>query len=383
MRLHLAPFPKRSRIIIGLMAGTSCDGVDAAMVEISGAGAGRRVRLLRHDYTPYPHSLRQRIASLASDSPADICSMNFELGRFFGKAALSTMLRSGLTASGIDAVASHGQTIIHIPPGPGRKGSTLQIGEPAVIAAQTGLPVVSDFRTADMARGGQGAPLVPYADYILFRQKVTVRAVQNIGGIANVTVVTPEAGSVIAFDTGPGNAPINHAMELLFERPLDRNGAIARAGKADKRLLDELLSHPFLRQRPPKSTGTDVFGKALVEGILARRRISPRDLVATLTLFTARSIRDAYERFVLGKYPLGEIILCGGGARNTFLRETIGELFRPVPVAISDDYGIPATAKEALSFAILANETLSGKPSNLPGVTGASGPAVLGSITLP
>jgi len=383
MKQLIEIFSKPSRLIIGLMSGTSCDGVDAALVMLYNSGLKTRVKLLCHHHIAYPASLRSRIASLFDGRAPDVCRMNFELGDFFSRAVLACIERSGLNIAKIDAVASHGQTIYHIPPELNRRGATLQIGEPAVIAHRTGLPVISDFRAADMARNGQGAPLVPYADYILFWRKGTVRAVQNIGGIANVTVVTPAIEDVMAFDTGPGNCLIDEAMNLLFKKPFDKNGLIAKTGRVDTEILKELLSHPYFSKKPPKSTGREVFGRDLLQWILQKKRLRPEDLIATLTHLTAHSIKLSYERYILKKYNIREIIIAGGGSRNPYLVRILREVFKPIEIKPSEAYGIPSQAKEAMSFAILANETLSGNPSNLPRVTGARGRVILGKITLP
>jgi anhydro-N-acetylmuramic acid kinase len=283
----------------------------------------------------------------------------------------------------VEAVASHGQTIYHIPPERGRKGSTLQIGEAAVIAQRTGVKVVSDFRTADMALGGQGAPLVPFADHVLFRDRATCCA-QNLGGIANVTVVTEKREDVFAFDTGPGGCLIDEAMRALFGKPFDRGGRVARKGTPDRRLLERLLGHPYFAKRPPKSTGRETFGIAMLKPILNHTRKSrPEDVVATLTRLTARSIGDAYERFILKEHYIEEVILSGGGAKNSFMVELLREELSPLKITLIDELGIPAEAKEAMSFAILARETLAGRPSSLPRATCASRAAVLGKITQP
>lgn len=368
---------------MGLMSGTSHDGIDAALVKIAGHGLNARVKLLGYFHLAYPSAINNMISSVFDGATPDICRMNFELGDFFAAAAKACASRSGIKISSVDAIASHGQTIFHIPPERNRRGSTLQIGDSAVIAQGTGVPVVSDFRQADMARGGHGAPLVPYADYILFHKKNRVAAVQNIGGIANVTVVTPRIEDVFAFDTGPGNCLINDAMQMFYKKPCDKGGIIARGGKVERGLLKELLSHPYLSKKPPKSTGREVFGKQIIKDILSSKNIRPEDIIATLTHFTAHSIRQAYERFIFKKYAVEEIILSGGGSKNPFLLGLLRELFSPATIKLTDDYGIPSCAKEAVSFAILANETLSGNPSNLPAVTGASQRSILGKIALP
>ncbi len=362
------------------MSGTSHDGIDSATARIAGAGPSAKVKLLHWAHYPYPKGVRERIASAFDGRTEDICRLNFELAGAFAGAALSSIRQSGIRP---DAIASHGQTIYHIPPAGKKQGSTLQIGAPSVIAQKTGVPVVADFRPADMAAGGQGAPLVPYADYILFRGR-QVKAVQNIGGIANVTVVTPKIDDVIAFDTGPGNALMDEAMKLLLKRPFDRGGRAAMKGSPDEKLLTELMSHPYLKLKPPKSTGRELFGKPSAEAVIRRhRQKNPFDIIATLTRFTALSIRGAYERFVLPRHDLKEIILCGGGTKNGYLVGLLREMFAGVKVSLIEEYGIPSEAKEALSFAVLANETLSGRPSNVPGATGAKRRVVLGGIFLP
>lgn len=376
-------YKKPSRYIIGLMSGTSCDGIDAALVRINSSGVKTTIRFIGHSYIPYPSALRSRIAAAHNSTARDICRINFELGDFFAKAASSCAEKAGKKLTAIDAVASHGQTIYHIPPGLNRRGSTLQIGESSLIAQKTGLPVVSDFRVADMARNGHGAPLVPYADYLLFNKKDRVRALQNLGGIANVTVVTPEIEDVFAFDTGPGNCLINEAMNLFFKKPYDKNGLIAKSGKVEKELLKTLLSNPYFSKKPPKSTGRELFSRDLLQGLISKKRLRPKDLIATLTHFTAWSIKKAYDKFILNKYAVDEIILSGGGSKNIYLAGLLRDMFNPITIKPVDFYGIPSTAKEAVCFAVLANETLSGNPSNLTKVTGASKRAILGKITLP
>ena len=383
MQQLLNIYNKRSRLIIGLMSGTSHDGVDAALVKATGSGLNTKIKLLCHRHITYPSVFRSRISSLFDGKASDICRMNFEIGDFFAKAAIACASEAGVRLSSIDAIASHGQTIYHIPPELNRRGSTLQIGESSVIAQKTGLPVVSDFRSADMAQNGNGAPLVPYADYILFRKKGRVRALQNIGGIANVTVVTPDIEDVIAFDTGPGNCLINEAMCMLFKKPYDKSGLIAGTGKVDESILKEFLGHPYFSKKPPKSTGRELFGKSFIQNIISRKRIRPEDLIATLTHFTALSIKSAYDRFIFKKFEINEIIFSGGGSKNLYLLNLLKMIFTPVEIRLSDDYGILSSAKEAISFALLANETLSGNPSNLPKVTGASKKVILGKITLP
>jgi anhydro-N-acetylmuramic acid kinase len=367
------------RLILGLMSGTSHDGVDAVLVSF-GRGAPK---LLRHCYLPYSSALRRKIAGAFEGNAEEICRLNFELGEVFAKASLRCTKEAGVYRNDIEAVASHGQTIYHIPPERGRLGSTLQIGEPSVIAKRTGVKVVSDFRTADMALGGHGAPLVPFADHVLFRRRATCCA-QNLGGIANVTVVTKKLEDVYAFDTGPGNCLIDEAMKALFGKPFDRGGRIAKKGKPDERLLARLLAHPYFSKRPPKSTGREAFGPAFLKQTFARAKtLRSEDIVATLTHLTSRSIADAYGRFILKKHDIREVILSGGGAKNGHLVELLKAELSPIKITLTDELGIPSGAKEAMGFAILANETLRGRPSSLPRVTRASRASVLGRITPP
>jgi anhydro-N-acetylmuramic acid kinase len=260
------------------------------------------------------------------------------------------------------------------------------VGEGAVIAQRTGVVTVSDFRVRDLAAGGQGAPLVPYADYLLFHQPGETVAVQNLGGIANVTLVPDRLDEVIAFDTGPGNALMDEAVRMLTDgrEAMDRDGERAARGRVDVALLDAFLAHPYFVLPPPKSTGRETFGRALVESIdFDRPKIRGDDIVATLAALTVRTIAQAYERFLLPRVrQLGRVILTGGGCRNPVLVEGIRQALRPIPVVRIDDLGIPHQAKEALSFAILANETVAGRPGNVPSATGAKEAVVLGKITL-
>jgi len=370
---------------MGLMSGTSHDGVDAAIARIDGAGEGCRVELLYHGHTPYPAPLRQRIRQ-AFDGPTGlVCRLNFELGEFFAEAAADAVKRAGLKPSELDLIGSHGQTICHVPSGAGAPGSTLQIAEGAVIARRTGTVTVTDFRTADVAAGGQGAPLVPMADWLIFRRTGEVTALQNIGGIANVTVVTESVDEVRGFDTGPGNSLMDDTAYILTGGKLkyDEGGKIAGSGNVIPELLDFLLANPYFSQVPPKSTGREEFGRGMVEDIISRypgARLE--DMLCTLTNLTALSIRRAYEEFVLPYTTLNRLAVCGGGAKNLYLMSLLKGLFDGLPVVTTDELGVPSQAREALCFAVLANETVSGRPGNLPAVTGATKFAVLGKISL-
>ena len=397
---------RKTRIVLGLNSGTSADGVDAAICEIVGRGPRMRVRVIAHYARKYSTDLRSRI--MAAMAPAEttteeICRLNADVGRAFACTAGAAMKRCGLRR--LDLVGSHGQTMCHLPPRGGRRGSTsrrvvgstLQIGDAAIISAELGVPVVSQFRQADMAVGGQGAPLVPWTDYVLFQSSKRGRVVQNIGGIANLTWLPAGGGpdDVIAFDTGPGNMLID-ALAFHFTRGMrryDRGGGLARRGQVRAGVLEALLDHPYLAESPPKSCGREEFGQVWMQTILAkyrRHRISFEDWLATATRFTATTIAAGYALFLNAprrEYPpMDEIILCGGGARNgTLVRElreavTFGGRFDGIRFSTTADYGIPVEAKEAVSFALLAAACVDGVPANLPGVTGATRAVRLGQV---
>ncbi len=374
--------------VAGLMSGTSADGVDVAIVAI----AGGKVRLLAFDVFPYPGALREEILRLCRPELArleDICHYNFVLGEVFAEAVVKLCSKSGIALRSLDLIGSHGQTIYHSPRGKRYRGgavrSTLQVGEPSVIAQRTGVTTVADFRPRDMAAGGEGAPLVPYADYVLFRHSRRSRAIQNIGGIANVAFLPGgcRQSDVIAFDTGPGNMVIDGIMRLISggRKRFDRDGKMAARGAVNAGLLSEMLRHPFLRRCPPKSTGREEFGDFFAEQMYQRasqKGLADADIVATVTAFTAATIARAYRQF-LPALP-EELILCGGGARNSTLVEMLRSEMPEVKMLWSDDFGISADAKEAVSFAILAWATIKGFANNIPAATGAEKPVVLGKI---
>jgi len=379
------------QIFVGLMSGTSADGIDAVVAEISGSGRRLCAHVLAHTHQPFPPELRRHILRVClHGTVAEICELNFALGERFSRAALAAIRRAKLKPRDIAAIGSHGQTIHHLPNA--RTPSTLQIGEPAVIAERTGIPTVADFRVRDVAAGGQGAPLVPYADWALFTDHTRPRIVQNIGGIGNLTFLPPrgELDDVIAFDTGPGNMVIDAAVTALTHgrQTFDRDGRLAARGTVSETLLAELMTHPFLRRRPPKTTGREEFGEIFVGPLLAsaqRRRLRPEDMVATATAFTAASIADAYRRFVFPKLKTAEltqfqIILGGGGAHNPTLRRMLARQSGVRELLTHEDFGIANAAKEALAFALLAHETLLGRPGNVPSATGACHAVVLGKL---
>jgi anhydro-N-acetylmuramic acid kinase len=376
--------------VLGLMSGTSADGIDAALIDISGRPPQLDVELISHTHIPFAAEQRADIFTLfdpATGTVDRICHMNFRLGECFAAAAFQAIEGAGLKPGDIDLIGSHGQTIYHAVDAASPVRSTLQIGEEAVIAARTGITTVADFRVADVAAQGQGAPLVSYVDWLLLRHSSRIRAIQNIGGIANVTYLTPgdDDSAVVAFDTGPGNMLIDFAVNRATDgmQTYDVNGALAVSGKIDKTLLADLMAHPFISQRPPKTTGREQFGVGYASELWSRAQsqgISDADLVATLTAFTAESIADAYRRF-LPQMP-DEVILGGGGAKNQTLVRLLRQALDPIAVTMHGALGIPDDAKEALAFAVLAYETLHGRAGNLPHCTGASRRAILGKITI-
>ena len=381
----------RSQLIVGLMSGTSADGIEAVVAGISGSGRGLRARVLAHVHRPFSTALRSHILHVClHGTVAEICRLNFVLGEHFARAALAVIRKAKLKPAEIAAIGSHGQTIHHIPVNPDQ--STLQIGEPAVIAERTGITTVADFRVRDVAAGGQGAPLVPYPDWALFTHKAHPRIIQNIGGIGNLTFLSPGArlDDVVAFDTGPGNMVIDAVVTMLTggRQTFDRDGRWAARGQVSAKLLAEMMSHPFLRCRPPKTTGREEFGEPFVRRVLAsarRLRLPSADVLATATAFTAETIADAYRRFIFPKLAAQadsrlHIILGGGGARNATLRRALAERIGRGKIFTHEDFGISSSAKEALAFAILAHATLHGQPSNVPNATGAARAVVLGKI---
>jgi anhydro-N-acetylmuramic acid kinase len=391
---------KSSHLVIGLMSGTSADGVDAALCEISGEGrGGLKVKLIAKHSQDYPDFVRERILRAcepSGGSSPELCELNFLLGEAFAFAANALLDNAGVKKQDVDLIGSHGQTLSHIPPRSEahsfQLGSTLQLGEPAVIAERTGILVISNFRTRDMAAGGQGAPLVPLVDYLLFSRDESNRVALNIGGISNITYL-PAHGRLedtLAYDTGPGNMVVDAMIHYLTqgEQSYDRDGQMAASGTVHKGLLEAMMKHPYLKRSPPKSTGREDFGVAFaVEmyewGTKHGLVIMPRDIIATATRFTAITISQSLKTFVLPKGPIDELIVAGGGALNPVLMEQLTAEMGQTKVTTSDQYDLPIKSKESIAFAILARETALGRPGNLPSVTGASGTRILGQITPP
>jgi anhydro-N-acetylmuramic acid kinase len=394
----MADIPLESgHLAIGLMSGTSVDGIDVALVRIAPAirDNAAHARLESFLTVPFPAVVRAevlRIAEGARVSTAELSQLNFRLGQLFGEAALHACRKFRINPRRLRVIGSHGQTVFHQGK-PSRflganVASTLQIGEPAVIAAVTGVTTVGDFRPADMAVGGQGAPLVPFVDYLLYRDVRRGRAVLNIGGIANVTIIPKDAlpNEVIAFDTGPGNMLIDALVHYFSKgrRGYDAGAHIASRGQFLPTLLDELLAENYFRQAPPKSAGREQYGTAYVRKILGwGRRARPEDLVRTATLLTALSIADALHRWVLPRTPISQLLVSGGGARNPLILAQLSAALASIEVTPTESLGLPGDAKEAFAFALLADQTLHRRSSNLPSATGALRPAILGKICYP
>ena len=384
---------KPTKKVIGLMSGTSVDGVDAALVEIRGHGLDTQVELIGFHSHPFASPVRERIFDLfqpETSSVDELCQMNFLIGEIFAEAALSVVRDAQLEVGEIDLIGSHGQTVYHLPPQIGAQyiPSTLQLGEPAIISYRTGIPTVGNFRVADLAAGGQGAPLVPYVDFLLFRQPDRTVALQNIGGISNATLIPAGAtgSDVLASDTGPGNMIIDSVMEILTdgEEKYDNAGQFAARGSISESLLDEWLGHPFISAPPPKTTGREAFGRQFAHQAIKQaqdQNVGQADLVATLTAFTAETIFDYYRRFLFPHYSVDAIYISGGGVHNLTLMAHLKTLFQPIPLLPIDSIGFSSDAKEAIAFAVLANEAVHGHPTNLPQVTGASQPMVLGTFS--
>ncbi len=382
-------------LVLGMMSGTSADGIDVSLTRIAGAVPNLNAKLLNHTSVKFPPALRQEILRVAEQQPITagaLSQLNFRLGELFATAALNACREFRVPPSKIALIGSHGQTIFH----QGRPvsyfgastASTLQIGEPSVIAARTGITTVADFRPADIALGGQGAPLVPYADYLLYRHEKLGRVSLNLGGIANITVL-PRAAKpqqIVAFDTGPANMLIDALVSHFTNggQRFDKNAQLASQGRSISALLDELMRDPYLKLTPPKSTGREYYGNTYVKKLLTlgrRHRAKPNDLIRAATFFTALSVVDALNRFVLPKTQIQQLIVSGGGAHNPLILAQLSAALPDSDVLPSSSLGIPEDAKESFAFALLAYETFHRRPANLPSATGARSPAILGKIS--
>ena len=385
---------KKSMIVAGVMSGTSADGIDVALVKISASASQPKLKLLAHHAVSYPRTLRAAVLAAMNaqrTSTAELARLNWRLGIAYAEAVTDTVTKYNIRP---DLVGCHGQTIYHQGTPEiyaGRSvACTWQLGEPALMAAKLGVPVVSNFRPADMAGGGQGAPLVPFLDYVLFAHPRRARVLQNIGGIGNLTFIPAGAKSdqLIAFDTGPGNMVIDALMEQLFQKRFDRNGSIAKRGRVLPRVIEAVLRDPYFAAAPPKSAGREEFGAEFSKRLLTLCRKEsrrPEDAIATATALTAETIADSYRRFIRPGSARSTVdyILSGGGARNATLVAMLRERLEPLgcKVSLIDEAGMPSQAKEAVAFALLAWQTWHRLPSNVPSATGAQRPAILGEIS--
>jgi anhydro-N-acetylmuramic acid kinase len=380
-----------AHLLIGLNSGTSADGIDAVLVRVTGIAGETRIRERAFLHVPYPRGLREHL--IANSAPGcssvdEICRLNALLAGLFAEAAQHVARKAKVPLAKVDVIGSHGQTVHHLPRGQTMFGrtarSTLQLGDPTMIAALTGVPTVGNFRSADIALGGEGAPLVAFLDAVLFRSERKNRMLLNLGGIANITILPRNAlrDDVRAFDTGPANIIIDALMTEGYHKSFDRLGTVAGSGMVAHDLLRWMMEHPFLRRRPPKSTGREEFGAEFLGALRNRARgIAREDIIATATEFTALSVYDQYVRFVRRSVPVDELLVSGGGMKNRTLMGSLRRHFAPIPVRPIGHPGFSPEAKEAVLFAVLAHETMHGMPSSLPSVTGASRPAVLGSLS--
>jgi len=389
---------ERGKVLaIGLMSGTSHDGVSAALVELD-ERSRPPARVIAFQTFAYPARFRKELLAASADEKigaAALSTLNFALGRELGRAAIEIARRAGVALTDVAFIGSHGHTFFHLPPRRAARGkiaSTLQLGESAVIAAATGVPVIADFRTMDLTLGGEGAPLAPLAHLWLFADPKRGRVAQNIGGIANATYIPRVARldhpDLIAFDTGPGNGMIDALASRISGGRLrmDRDGRIAASGHVNQPLLEKLMEHPYFRRRPPKSTGREEFGPDLLDRIVAdarRMKVVDHDQLATVTALTARSIADACRRFISPRGPVDQLIITGGGAQNPTLMRMIAAELPEVEVITAAKVGVDGDAVEAVAFAILGYQMVRGRQGNIPNVTGARTAAILGKLTMP
>ena len=380
---------KKSKIVIGLMSGTSMDGIDAAVVRIKGSGIKSKIKPLGFICKKYSPKLKKRLLEINEITAIkEISELNYLVAEEFAKAAALCAKKFVSDISNVDLIGSHGQTIYHNPPSR-RVGipATFQIGDIDVIAEKTGVSTAGDFRQRDMAAGGEGAPIMPYIDYLLFNKRShSPLLAQNIGGIANVTVVTRRLDDMIAFDTGPGNMLMDGIMRINSngKKLFDKNGVIAKSGIINEELLQKLLLDKYYRQKPPKSTGAEKFGVKTAEGLyklIKTKKINFEDMMRTLLELTIETIAQAYENFIFPKHTIKKVVLSGGGTNNTFMVSELRTRLAGIEIVSSDAFGIPTCAKEAIGMAVLANELVSGNKTNVPSCTGARRYVSLGKIS--
>ncbi len=386
---------KNKKVAVGLMSGTSLDGVDVALLEITGSGTNTKLNLIGFLEFPFPDGLKKELLKNSvkeTSNVESISQLNFLLSHIYFDAIKTLCNDIDYPIENIDLIGTHGQTIHHLPNVKNYFGykisSTLQIGDPAVLAKLSGIVTIGDFRTGDVALGGEGAPLIPYFDYILFHSSEKNRALLNIGGISNFTILNKNKGlqDVLAFDTGPGNMLIDTLTKKMFNKDFDKDGNLARSGKFNKQLCEALIQQDeFIEKTPPKSTGREYYGEVFLEKIINKfSNVPPKDWLNTITKFTAYAVYRNYEKFVKPETEIDELIVSGGGAKNIFLYECLHNKFEDkVKIKVIDDIGISSDAKEAICFAVLANEAIAGNPTNIPRTTGAKRATILGKICLP
>jgi len=386
---------KETKHVIGIMSGTSLDGVDVALIKIEGNSTFTKIDLIGYLEYPFPEGVKETLlknSTKETSNVEDLSQMNFLIPNIYFEAIKSLCNDLNFSLENIDLIGSHGQTVHHLPNSTNYFGfnisSTLQIGDPAVLAKLSGITTVGDFRTGDIALGGEGAPLIPYFDYIFFHSHRKNRALLNIGGISNFTILNKETGlqDVLAFDTGPGNMLIDALTKKLFFKEFDKDGDLARAGNFNQELFNALKEKDnFIDRIPPKSTGREYYGEQFLDSLLKEfKNVPAKDWLNTVTKFTSYAVHRNYEKFVKDETKIDELIISGGGAKNKFLYECLSKEFgNSVELKVIDDIGVSSDAKEAICFAVLANETISGNPTNIPRTTGASRPTILGKICLP
>lgn len=373
---------------VGLMSGTSLDGVDAVLCKIEGSKETTNIKMLAFDTFDIPQELKLKIKQACNPQTSStdlVCSLNFELGYLFADSVKELCQKAHFALSDLDFIASHGQTIYHQPVSDSQhRRSTLQIGEAAIIAYECNCDVISNFRVMDMAAGGEGAPLVPYSEKVLYQKDNTCIALQNIGGIGNVTILPPTNSElpILAFDTGPGNMIIDEAMLQLYGKAYDANGKIAATGTINQPMLDKLMAHPYILLAPKKTTGREMFGQAFTTSLLKQyQHLNKEDILATLTMFTAKSISENYKHFLLPTYPINKVVIGGGGAYNETLMNFIKQELPTLEVVSQEQLGFSSAAKEAIAFVVMGNETLHRQPSNVESATGAKEAVILGNLT--
>ncbi len=379
-----------SLLIVGLMSGTSLDGIDAALIKVDGYGSKTKLEILETNELPFNSRMKEKLLQASNKDTSNVeqlCSLNFEISYLYAEAVKKVCNKANLPLSKLDLIGSHGQTLYHMPKGNNDLvRSTLQIGDASVLAYETNTMVISNFRSMDIAAGGEGAPLIPYIDYLLFHNEERGRVLQNIGGIGNVTVVPANStlNKIIAFDTGPGNMIIDAICKERLNVNFDKDGEIASRGVVNKDLIEKWLTHPFFRKQPPKSTGREDFGVQYANEILKENHsMSTEDIVATVTYLSACSIANAYKHFILPYYQIDEVLVSGGGANNKTMLQMLQELLPELNVTTTYRLGISEDYKEAIGFALLANETYHKQYANVPSATGAREAVILGQFTLP